>query len=348
MSIKLSLCIPTYNRAKFIGETVESIISQATDEVEIVVSDNASNDNTQEIVARLQLQFPLITYFRWDYNVGADRNFLKVVELAQGEYCWLMGSDDRIEKQAITCVLAALRQYPGVVGLSVNEQVYDVTMKQKKPASASPKIDCDYLFTDVHSFVSKMWPYVGYISSQIVNKYEWGQAVASADVSNYFNAYVHVYVIGRMLLANPRWLYVHQKCVGHRAGNDSFLETEGRYNRLAIDVLGFEKIAKGLFGKKSRLYHMSNKITSMYQVRFSIISAKVNGESPAFLRKAFLLCIKVYWRYLTFWALTVPLFLMPRSLIILARQVVINRKLSQMKITNVLDYSNSKEGEGLV
>ncbi len=46
----LSICIATYNRAEYIGETLESIIPQVTDEVEIVIVDGASTDNTSSVV----------------------------------------------------------------------------------------------------------------------------------------------------------------------------------------------------------------------------------------------------------------------------------------------------------
>ena len=52
--IRLSICIPTYNFGEFIGATLQSIIKQATDEVEIVVVDGASTDNTAEVVRAFQ------------------------------------------------------------------------------------------------------------------------------------------------------------------------------------------------------------------------------------------------------------------------------------------------------
>ena len=108
MSIKLSICIPTYNRAAFLGEALDSVIRQATDEVEIVVSDNASTDNTEALVREYQARFPRIRYHKNPENLGADRNFLKVVELGEGEYCWLLGSDDALAEGAIAAMLPLL------------------------------------------------------------------------------------------------------------------------------------------------------------------------------------------------------------------------------------------------
>src|ERR1700691_6695429 len=93
-NLKLSVCIATLNRSSFIGATLESIISQATDEVEIVVLDGASTDGTQHVVRRYQERFPRLRYFCQKANMGVDRDFAAAVALAQGQYCWLFSDDD--------------------------------------------------------------------------------------------------------------------------------------------------------------------------------------------------------------------------------------------------------------
>lgn len=98
---RLSLCIPTFNRAAFIGETLESIIAQATDDVEIVVVDGASTDGTEEVIRIFQKRFPRLRYHRGDRNMGVERDTQKAVELAEGNYCWLMCSDDVLKPGAI-------------------------------------------------------------------------------------------------------------------------------------------------------------------------------------------------------------------------------------------------------
>jgi len=107
--IRLSICIATRNRAKFIGATLESILVQATEEVEIVILDGASTDNTEEIVRLYQDRFPRLRYFRQETNMGIDRDFTKSVELAHGDYCWLFCDDDLFKPGAIRVVLEALK-----------------------------------------------------------------------------------------------------------------------------------------------------------------------------------------------------------------------------------------------
>ena len=115
MSIKLSICIPTYNRAALIGKTLESIIAQATGDVEIVVSDNASTDNTAEVIKGFTAKFPRLVYVQQEINKGADANFMNVVSNASGEYCWLLGSDDVMKAGALRKVLEELSAAPAVL-----------------------------------------------------------------------------------------------------------------------------------------------------------------------------------------------------------------------------------------
>ncbi|MCX6983438.1 MAG: glycosyltransferase family 2 protein [Lentisphaerae bacterium] len=106
----LSICIATFNRAAFIGATLDSIFCQTTDEVEIVIVDGASSDNTEQVVCQYQKRFPLVRYFRLEANGGFDQDYCKAVKLAQGEYCWLMSDDDLLKPGAVPAVLNATQQ----------------------------------------------------------------------------------------------------------------------------------------------------------------------------------------------------------------------------------------------
>lgn len=73
----VSICIPTYNRANYLSQCINSIVAQKEfieGKVEIVISDNASTDNTQQVAARYIKQFENIKYFRNEVNVR-DQNF---------------------------------------------------------------------------------------------------------------------------------------------------------------------------------------------------------------------------------------------------------------------------------
>lgn len=326
MSFKLSVCIPTYNRGSFIGETIQSIIDASNgfeNLIEIAISDNASNDRTKEVVESFRCKFNNITYFCWDNNMGADRNFLKVVEIASGEYCWLMGSDDKIESaDAFKEVFSKLNG--DICGISVNSQNYDFVLKNKIKEGflsnqATDLFKDTYFDSDTECF-SYLAPHFGYISAHIVKKSEWDKVVNNENLEPYFNAYVHVYVFGKMLKNSSKWIYLHKRCVGWRSGNDSFLK-DGALKRLSIDVYGYSKIVRDLYGNNSGVYKkVIHRVIATY-IFHAILGAKVNKASMSFYNCAFRICYKVYKKFPIFWFKVFPLFLMPSGLMLSLRVV---------------------------
>lgn len=91
MGILFSILIPTYNRAKYLKKTLESIVCLPeflnTDKVEIVISDNASSDETKMVCEDFVRRFPdKIIYNRNEKNVGAELNCLKLIKMANGVF----------------------------------------------------------------------------------------------------------------------------------------------------------------------------------------------------------------------------------------------------------------------
>lgn len=324
---KLSICIPTYNRAEFIGETIQSAIDAAEgiSGIEIVISDNASTDNTKNIVDSYKEFFPNITYFCWDKNMGADINFLKAIQIADGEFCWLMGSDDKIEKNGINIILKYLQD--GLCGLSVNSQEYKLDLKEKIIKKPQVKQTENSIFINADDCLINLGVYFGYMSAQIVNKKEWDKVVLDSNLHNYINlnGYIHMYIIGMMLKNNPNWIYIYDKCVGWRGENDSILMSEGRLKRLAVDVYGYEKIFNGLSYKKGSLvYDETMKKLCSSHIWSAILSAKLENMPLSFYKKAFKMCFNAYKQFPIFWLKVFPLFLIPSKAMPLAR--VIYRK----------------------
>ena len=94
----LTIAIPTYNRKNMLKRALDSIVNQLNPRVEILVSDNASNDGTDDMMAE---SYPMIRYIRNKTNMGSDKNFLQCYRKAKGKYVILLGSDDRLADGAI-------------------------------------------------------------------------------------------------------------------------------------------------------------------------------------------------------------------------------------------------------
>lgn len=121
-AMKLSICIPTYNRASHLANCLNSIIlcnSQSEFNFEICVSDNGSGDDTEAVVRHAQ-SFVDIKYHRNSNNIGIPRNFLQVVSMADGEFIWLIGDDDLLVPEAIRALHRLIDFHPGVDFFYVN------------------------------------------------------------------------------------------------------------------------------------------------------------------------------------------------------------------------------------
>ncbi|AUS95090.1 hypothetical protein CDQ84_03710 [Clostridium thermosuccinogenes] len=92
----LSICIPTFNRAKKLEKCLNSIYSQIGNDsnFEIVISDNNSPDNTKEVVEKYKATYSNINYYKNDTNIGPERNFISCIKKANGKYVLLHGDDD--------------------------------------------------------------------------------------------------------------------------------------------------------------------------------------------------------------------------------------------------------------
>jgi glycosyltransferase involved in cell wall biosynthesis len=97
--VQLSICIPTYNRSTYLAEILQKCISDIEDEnlhstVEILVGDNASSDDTEGVCLTLENKHQYIHYVKNKENIGAERNWLNLISLAQGHYVWILSDDD--------------------------------------------------------------------------------------------------------------------------------------------------------------------------------------------------------------------------------------------------------------
>ncbi|ULC59749.1 glycosyltransferase [Flaviramulus sp. BrNp1-15] len=102
--MKLSILIPTYNRSKFLLKNLESLKSfifklKKFHEIEIIVSNNCSTDNTDQIITSYLDNYPdlKLRYFSQNKNIGLQKNALFVLNEAQGEYIMYLGDDDFLE-----------------------------------------------------------------------------------------------------------------------------------------------------------------------------------------------------------------------------------------------------------
>lgn len=204
--IRLSICIATFNRAAFIGETLDGILAQLRPGVELLVVDGASSDSTEGVVTERFLRRGDCRYVRLPKNGGIDADYCRAVEQARGDYCWLMTDDDVPRPGAIDRILAELEHGPDllivnaeVAGPDLSSTLLDRKLPVAVDASFGPGED-SRLFSAAGSLLT-------FIGSVVVRTEVW----RSRDPVPYLGSeFVHVGVIfqaplarGARLVAEP-------------------------------------------------------------------------------------------------------------------------------------------------
>ena len=110
MEARLTIAIPTYNRAEKLREQLDRLMPQLTPEVRCCVWDNASTDGTRQVVEKYVSRG--IAYTCASYNGGAGRNFLRCFEECQTEWLWILSDDDLVSARAVSDALALIRGQP--------------------------------------------------------------------------------------------------------------------------------------------------------------------------------------------------------------------------------------------
>ncbi len=188
---KLSICIATFNRGKFLGETLDTILGQLTENIELVVVDGASPDNTPEVMAEYLTHYPAIRYYREPENSGIDRDYDKAVGYALGKYCWLMTDDDLLHPGAVGRVLEALDD--DVDLLVVNSEVRNVDLSVVlEPSRIDLKQDKKYNIGEAETALAELANSLSFIGCTIVRRDLW---MARDRASYYGTLFVHVGVI---------------------------------------------------------------------------------------------------------------------------------------------------------
>jgi len=115
MKAKVSIAVPAYNCERYIAQSLESLLGQSYGDFELVISDNASTDGTEEICRSFAARDPRVRYVRRDTNIGGPGNFRFVFSLCRGQYHKWSTADDYWDTRFLERAVAVLDKRPDVV-----------------------------------------------------------------------------------------------------------------------------------------------------------------------------------------------------------------------------------------
>ena len=189
--VRLSICIATFNRARFISQTLNSILIQIEAGVELVIVDGASSDNTSEIMAQYCSRYPQIIYRRELTNSGVDADYDKAVSYATGEYCWLMTDDDIVKPGAIHRVLTGMNTHTDLIVVNAEVRSADLLVIMEKQRLGFSH-DVSYSHSNMNQFLRDIGAYLSFIGCVVIKREKW---LARERSIYYGSLFIHVGVI---------------------------------------------------------------------------------------------------------------------------------------------------------
>jgi FkbM family methyltransferase len=229
---RLSICIPTHHGRRDtlarLLDSVESQVAPHVPEVDVSISDGGAEDGTDELVAERRDRGLVVSYHREGEDSGFPAHLLDAIERAEGEYCWLMSSDDAIEPGAVHRVLELLDAHPAALGATVSFQTYlpDLSGPVAAPYDFiyPPEAERPRVLADVEALIGQLGVILAYFPCQVVRRESFLAAAAEleAEGRSISRPFPHMDIIGRMAREGGEWVWSPRRLVRDRVGNDSW------------------------------------------------------------------------------------------------------------------------------
>lgn len=303
---RLSIAIPTYNRAGLIGDCITSVLDQLREDMELLVVDNASTDDTGQVVKSFAGSSGKIRYIRNEANIGPDGNFLKCLREATGDFVWLLSDDDVALPGAVDEVVRAISEAPRTGMLFLNycggfERLEEI------PTKSAPVLPVEDLGgTDSGQVLERVGVNASFLSILVFNRAAFSKIENPERYQGTNLLQAHLAMIVAL-----RWKarIVGKVCVAARGGNSGGYELYKVFSRQWHQVLFITGIGAGLATKTARRIFSK---TIAENLRYWTILMRINpGKFKLSLRYLFPETLS----YASAWVRLYPVLLSPRSLI---------------------------------
>ena len=217
---KLSFAIPTFNRAKYLDYSLKSLVPLAKKyNMQIFISDNASNDDTKEIVQKYMNDYPLIFYHRNENNIGFDRNAEISLKMSNTEYTWLLGDSSLIQDQGLDYVYE----------LILNNKKYEaIIVNQFDGVKEIPEKD----YSDRNQLLSDLGWHMTLISSYIFSK----SIIDFGNFKRYYDShFVHTGILFEYIADKDFLVHWIDRPIIYR-----IKKMDGEYKKDSTGLSGFE------------------------------------------------------------------------------------------------------------
>jgi abequosyltransferase len=228
----LSICIPTHHgRARVLGELLETIAAQTRPGLEVCVSDNASQDPTSDVVAAFRESHGIATVYRRSRtNLGVARNIVAAVEIASGDYCWLVGSDDHLAAGAIDTVAGLLARHPDASGLTTRRDNFAPDMSARVGSDRDgfyPDVARTTVFRGADEVIANLGQAFAFLGVNVVHRGRFLRAARDGVAGTIAHPlWPQIYLFGLMARRDPVWIWHPTPLIAARSNRSYIDETK--------------------------------------------------------------------------------------------------------------------------
>jgi abequosyltransferase len=286
-NIFLSFCIPTYNRSFYLQQTLENLVNEINESglenVEIVIVDGNSSDNTKYLVNNFQKKYQYIKFFPKKTNGGVSRDYYFSIKKAKGKFCWLMSSDDFIDKGSLKKVITEIKMNQAEIYLMNRKISHDFkSFRNELYLSKETPSRTFFFYTnkDFNSYFSSCNTIGGLFSYAPSIIFERSKYLNIKNIDPYLDTlYGHIYVLFSMLSKSAHLRYLKESLVLTRIGNDSWMH-KGMGWRLLQDLTFFLSIANFFFNKDKNIKKKFLKVFTRckYYGFLSLLKSKIQSN----------------------------------------------------------------------
>ena len=300
----ITICIPTFNRSKFLQELLQSIYN-AKQNIPIILSNNNSTDDTNKVIQIYKKKLTNFTSIQQKKNIGFARNYLECIFRVRTKYAWVVGDDDLLKKDSIKNIIFTIKKlnYPNGIIFE-----YDNFLNLSKNKSHNSISEISLL---------KDFSKCGLISTQII-KVENIKLIKNQITKQKKNFYIQIYIILHLIKKFGNWYKSSKKIINYRNNNFNHYSKKWILNRLENEIKGYLIPLKIIYNKKSKEYkNITNSIFNKNIISWIFYSA-IRADK---LRT--LLILKNNFKYLHI-RLRIKLFFILLVLIILPKTMLVN------------------------
>ena len=314
--VALTIAIPTYNRAIYLNDCLNSIFKQIKNyKINILVSDNCSTDNTENIVQNYIKNGNNILYIKNKTNIGPDRNIIQCITSSTSDYVLVLGDDDIIADGGLKIIYESLLS-KNEYGIVFVNSGYIKTQKNNTPI---------IVYDNKIKFVSKINYFLTFISTNIVNKKFINFNNINRDIDTNLNQ-VHVYleaIFNAPLNAIITPILILNGNNHIQYNNYNFFEVFGTNFNLILDRNEkYRKELKNIINK--------NLINTFF---IGILIALKKEKIKINFIKILKIMLPIYYPYFKFWYKFLPILFCPISII----QLILKIK----KRINMVNYTKN-------